>query len=169
MEFLRTNRLKVVYTKDEYLRDIIEIEKEQNDNGFVSLWSMSKHLNSMEKNDSLHLTILDNNDKFVGYMIINFENKNMELMRINLKNRDEGYGFEIIQEIIRYAFTKTDVNRLWLDVRHINERGIYLYKKLGFVKEGELREAVLHKNKFLNVIIMSILRSEYEKNIFRYS
>ena len=36
------------------------------------------------------------------------------------------------------------------------------YRKLGFVEEGRLREAEFRRGRYLDVILMSILRPEWE-------
>jgi len=49
-------------------------------------------------------------------------------------------------------------------VLETNQRAINLYNKLGFIKEGVKREEVLKNNKWINSIVMSILKSEYKAN-----
>jgi RimJ/RimL family protein N-acetyltransferase len=46
-----------------------------------------------------------------------------------------------------------------------NSRAINLYYKLGFVKEGVKRQEVLKGTEYVDSIIMSILKSEYDGNI----
>lgn len=63
--------------------------------------------------------------------------------------------------IIHHAFNNLNLNRVWLSVLEENVRARKLYDSLGFVEEGLLRE-VLHKNgRYVNLSVMSILRSEF--------
>ncbi len=162
--FLETKRLKLVDTDRAYLDDIMRVEEIESKKGYVTLWDRKEHLNAIKKDRTYHISIFSKKDHhFVGYLLINLDdNKNMEIMRINLQVQNKGYGMEVLKAIIEYAFISTDTNRLWLDVREHNQRAIYLYKKLGFVEEGVLREAVKFKDGFLSVVVLSILKKEYK-------
>ena len=53
------------------------------------------------------------------------------------------------------------LNRVALEVLKSNKNAIHLYKKIGFVKEGIKRRAFYTDGSFVDVEIMSILRSEF--------
>lgn len=69
-----------------------------------------------------------------------------------------GYGYDMLQEIVRYVKEKGFL-RIELSVTSINERAIRLYEKVGFVKEGILREYSYLKSedRFVDETIMSYL------------
>ena len=66
-----------------------------------------------------------------------------------------------MEELIRMAFAEFGAHRLWLDVFEDNARARHLYKSLGFVYEGTLREAARRGTEFCSLHLMSMLDREY--------
>ena len=64
--------------------------------------------------------------------------------------------------MIEYAFEETQTNRLWLDVYPDNPAGIHLYESLGMHRDGVLRQNYKAERGYLDQIIYSLLREEYE-------
>lgn len=75
----------------------------------------------------------------------------------------KGFGTEAMELIIDHVFNDLKLNRLQLEVFSHNVRGIRAYEKVGFVKEGILREALFYEENYSDEIIMSILKSDLEK------
>jgi len=75
----------------------------------------------------------------------------------------QGFGGEATQLMIKYAFDILNLNRIHLHVSSENEKGIAAYKKAGFTTEGTLRQAMYHHNKYIDFLVMGILREEYYK------
>lgn len=76
----------------------------------------------------------------------------------------KGYGTEAIRTLLDYAFAKDGLNlhKIWLLVFESNERSLRTYERVGFIKEGVLREEYYHKKCYHNMVRMSILASEWE-------
>lgn len=74
------------------------------------------------------------------------------------------YGREATFLILRYAFDKLNLNKVWLGVNEENIKAVKLYERFGFKREGVLREDVYRNGKYYNVIRMSILRSEFKRS-----
>ncbi|HXF84362.1 MAG TPA: GNAT family protein [Anaerolineales bacterium] len=74
---------------------------------------------------------------------------------------DQGYGTESVQTLVRHGFETLNLNRLFLRVYGENRRAQRAYEKAGFVLEGCLRQAVYKHGRYDDVLIMSILRSEW--------
>jgi RimJ/RimL family protein N-acetyltransferase len=55
-----------------------------------------------------------------------------------------------------------NLHRLFLRVYADNVRAVRSYEKAGFVLEGRLREAVYKFGRYDDVLIMSVLRSEWD-------
>ena len=70
----------------------------------------------------------------------------------------KGYGYDMLQEIIRYVKEKGFL-RIELSTASTNGRAIGLYEKAGFVKEGILRKYsyLESEDRFLDETIMSYL------------
>ena len=74
-----------------------------------------------------------------------------------------GYGSEATRLMVDYAFNLLNLNRIQLHVASENPKAISIYEKCGFVKEGTLREAMYHNDRYVDFFVMSILRSEFYK------
>ena len=74
---------------------------------------------------------------------------------------NQGYGREAAQLTLKHGFEDLNLNRIFLYVFETNLRGIASYKAAGFVQEGVLREAIFKNGRYENVLVMSILHSEW--------
>lgn len=75
----------------------------------------------------------------------------------------KGIGKEVTSAIVAYGFDELNMNRIELSVIASNTRAMRLYEGLGFVREGLKRQAQYRAGEYLDVILMSILRSERQK------
>lgn len=62
---------------------------------------------------------------------------------------------------LKHAFHELNLRRIGLSVLSTNNRAIRLYEQCGFKREGLLREAQYKSGNYVDVILMSMLRSEY--------
>lgn len=99
-----------------------------------------------------------------GLNNIDYKNKKAELYILigEKKERGKGYSKEGLQLLLAYGFHILNLNKIYLYVFEDNIRAQNLYKTLNFKKEGLLREEYLKKNKYKNLLIMSILKKEFE-------
>jgi RimJ/RimL family protein N-acetyltransferase len=74
----------------------------------------------------------------------------------------QGYGAETMELLLRHGFWTLNLNRVSLRVYANNERAIRAYEKAGFVLEGRLRQAVYKQGKYQDVLMMSVLRNEWD-------
>ena len=72
-----------------------------------------------------------------------------------------GYGTDAMQVLMRLAFDKLNLHRLWLHVYDFNARAIASYERCGFRREGVLREQRFFGRKYHDTIVMGILEAEY--------
>lgn len=75
---------------------------------------------------------------------------------------DKGYGTDVVRTVTRLAFEKLNLNRVWLTVLAPNARAIRAYEKCGFKREGTLRQESYVDGKYLDAIVMGLIRTEYE-------
>ena len=74
---------------------------------------------------------------------------------------NQGYGTETMRVMCRYGFEELNLNRIWLRVYETNPRGRNAYQKAGFVHEGTLREAEYKRGRYIDVHVMSVLKSDW--------
>jgi diamine N-acetyltransferase len=75
----------------------------------------------------------------------------------------QGYGTETMRLMLKHGFKELNLNRIYLRVYETNLRGIRSYEKAGFKLEGRLRQDRFMDGKYIDVLLMSILRSEYKE------
>ncbi len=75
----------------------------------------------------------------------------------------KGHASRAIAKILTIAFKKLKLNKIWIICYTTNKRMQHICKKLGFKKEGILREEYFHKKEYHDMIRMSILRKEWLK------
>lgn len=164
--FIETERLNIYEVKPEEIDEIIELENHPEIRDFIWIGTYEEHLS--EINDPNHLLLIfynKENTEIKGYALIrlDFKSNVFEIRRIAITDRGKGLGKESMEALIKYAFEETVTNRLWLDVYPDNPKGIKLYNGLGMHRDGVLRENYKANRGYLDQIIYSILRSEYEK------
>jgi RimJ/RimL family protein N-acetyltransferase len=69
----------------------------------------------------------------------------------------KGIGEELIRYLISWSRRSGVIRKINLRVRTDNERGISLYKKLGFAEEGVVKRDFLIGGKFFDSLIMGLL------------
>ena len=74
---------------------------------------------------------------------------------------DRGFGSESCGLLLKYAFKKINLNSVQLGVNANNQRAIKAYEKVGFVKEGNRREFLYCNGEYCDMMVFSVLRSEY--------
>jgi len=72
-----------------------------------------------------------------------------------------GYGREAVGLLLDYAFRLRNFRRVWLEVHADNERGIRAYRSCNFVEEGRMREHVWLAGRYVDNVIMGVLREEW--------
>lgn len=77
---------------------------------------------------------------------------------------DQGYGTEAMRLMLNHGFKTLNLNRIYLQVYENNLRAIRVYEKTGFRQEGQLRQAHFQDGSYMDVILMSILRSDWDQS-----
>lgn len=78
---------------------------------------------------------------------------------------NKGYGGEAMRLILKHGFETLNLHRLYLKVFANNPRAIRSYEKVGFVLEGRLRDADFAEGGYVDDLIMSMLRPEWESGL----
>jgi len=74
-----------------------------------------------------------------------------------------GYGTEAARVMLAHAFDDLNLRRVYLTVLAENARAVRLYERVGFTREGWLREAVFKEGRYRDVLAMAILEPEYRR------
>lgn len=71
--------------------------------------------------------------------------------------RGQGLGHWATTCLVHHAFDDLRLNRIWLTVIPRNTPAIRLYEKVGFEREGTLRQALFKEGNYQDLHLMSIL------------
>ena len=76
--------------------------------------------------------------------------------------RGKGYSKKAISQVLHFAFKKLNMNKVYLSVLLENINAIKTYERVGFSHEGVLRHDYLRNDVFHDVVIMGLLKTEWE-------
>ena len=78
---------------------------------------------------------------------------------------EKGLGTDAMRTALGYAFDRLGLHKVNLDVIEYNARAIRVYERCGFVREGVRRDELYKRGRFVNLIRMSILDSEFPSSL----
>lgn len=120
------------------------------------------------RSTTVRCTILDGNNQAIGLVsLTNINHLNQtavfHIMIGSSEHRGKGVGYIATNEMLKHAFYDLNLNRVELTLLESNKAALNLYSKVGFEQEGIKRQAVYKRGEFINMISMSILKTEFEK------
>ncbi|MGF6375829.1 ribosomal-protein-alanine N-acetyltransferase [Clostridiales Family XIII bacterium PM5-7] len=162
---IKTERLNIDLATNQDIETIIALESHPENRDYLWIGTEAEHQDEIEDPNHILAVFRERESgEIIGYALIrlDFKSNIFELRRIAIDRKGQGYGRETMEALIQYAFEELRINRLWLDVYPDNEIGIKLYESLGMHKDGVLRQNYKSQRGYLDQIIYSILREEYE-------
>ena len=94
---------------------------------------------------------------------VNPRNRSAELgYRVNPSCRGRGVGQQMLRAALDHLFSTTDFNKLHCQTASFNQPSVRLLERLGFHRDGVLREHHELDGMLWDDYIYSILRSEWE-------
>ena len=158
-------RVRLRPTMSSDLEFVVSLENDLANLPFITPWERTQHEAAIRFPDFRHFIIeggpgLD----AVGFVILigcRSQHQSLELKRMVVRSKGEGFGRAALRTAKRVAFDDLGAHRFWLDVKKLNARAKALYDSEGFVVEGELRESVKVPGGFESLIVMSMLRNEF--------
>ena len=76
--------------------------------------------------------------------------------------RGKGYAKIATEQILKFGFDTLGLHRIYLTVMSDNIPAIKTYENSGFVREGVMRDEYLRIDGYVDVVMMSILKQEWE-------
>ncbi|MFI5297200.1 MAG: GNAT family N-acetyltransferase [Polyangiales bacterium] len=77
-------------------------------------------------------------------------------------HRDRGFGTDAVSTFLGFLFEELRLHRVWLTLRASNIGATKASEKVGFVREGTLREHDWLEGKFQDVAVYAMLACEWE-------
>ena len=70
---------------------------------------------------------------------------------------------EALRAVLKYGFEEMRLNRIQAIIDSKNTRSMQLVRRLGFKKEGVLRQRSYFNGRFLDDVMFSLLMTEWKK------
>lgn len=149
------------WMKDPDISKVFTFNPENMDEASVKLFI----LNSKNDAKNIHYAIVNDDNEYLGTVSlknINLQAKNAEYA---ISTRKQAHGKGVAQfattEILKIAFYKLNLERVYLDVLVENEKANKFYQKYGFVYEGQFVNHLYHRGSLKSINWYRILKSEF--------
>jgi len=165
-----------IYIKAVEEEDLEFLKNLRNDpstwNNLTSIDMLTSHgqkqwLESISKDKTKKYFVVKSNNVSIGFIRcdeIDQLNRSIRIgADIHPEYRGLGLGVKIYDLLLSYCFNYLNMNRVWLLVLKYNNVAMSLYKKMGFIEEGNMRSCIYRNNQYHDCIMMSILHKEYFK------
>lgn len=130
----------------------------------------SKISGSISEGQSLHFAISEEDGEYLGTVSlknISLEDKTAEYaITTRKKAQGKGIAYAATGQILKKAFFEYGLHRVYLNVFSDNERAIHMYERCGFKYEGEFREHLFIRGRYVNWKWYGMLKEEYDEKIF---
>lgn len=162
--------------------DMLKINEQRNDSELINhLGAPFRYINLgvdykwydnyMQKRDTtIRCAIVETTDEdnilgLVSLTDIYFINQSavFHIMIGDRENRGKGIGYFATTEILNHAFNNMNLNRIELGVLESNTRALKLYEKIGFKHEEVKGQSIYKNDKYVNMIMMAILKEAFDK------
>ncbi|KYK38029.1 MAG: hypothetical protein AYK18_08410 [Theionarchaea archaeon DG-70] len=118
---------------------------------------------ALETDNELYvIVVVKETDQPIGYIRVNFweGQPGCAWLRFALGERGKGYGKDAITCVIEHLFEE-GFHRIDAEVYAFNTICLSLLTSLGFVKEGVKREAFFDGEKYTDIVVLGLLRSDF--------
>lgn len=101
----------------------------------------------------------------IGFSAIDAANRSAEIGSTIVAGaaRGHGYGAEMVRAMLEYGFRDLNLHRIYAYAIGRNAASIRVKQKCGFRIEGVLREAHYCDGAYADVVLLAILRAEWEE------
>ncbi len=144
----------------QYFREYREINSTMQKDWFHNRVMKNKDQVDFEIRDQKTNTLLGH----CGLYYINWISRKAEFTVYigNKHYRSGGYGSDALRTLFKYGFEQLNLNKIWCEV-YSNNQAINIYRHLGFVDEGCLRQNYYNDGKYWDSYLLGLLRDEWQK------
>lgn len=128
-----------------------------------------KNANRMDSDTYIYKAIDQESHQVIGHISLGKIDRVIQSARIgkvlvgSTEVRGKGIGTEMVKAVLAIAFEELKLHKVTLGVFDFNTPAIHCYEKVGFVKEGMLRDARKNGDNYWNLIEMGILEDEWRR------
>ena len=159
-------RLRLRRAEAEDIDYICALQEAEENRDFIVPFSRTDHETIIMQTKAAVDIIVEEHETSarVGYLHVGgllLESKEQEWTHVIIAKKGLGYGHEAMKLLKAWAFEDMDAHRAWLDCKDYNARALHLYESEGMVREALIRETILHRGVYENLVVLGILDREY--------
>ena len=128
---------------------------------------IEKYMEGGEYGDDFMFVMETNDGKPAGFIITFDCDRRMGTFKYGLFMLEEfkglGYGSEAVKIMLNYYFNELRYNKANVYIYAYNEPSIKFHEKLGFIKEGRLRQMAYSNGTYHDIIFYGMLKEEFKK------
>lgn len=133
-----------------------------------SIEQLAKQYDNESNNDISFLVVLKNRDKPIGWgglYDINWIKRSAELRFFigETKFWNMTSALDSFKLLLEYSFKKLNLHKVTAGANVENKNSWKILERIGFVKEGTIRDTIYRNGKYYDAYFYSILRNEYQK------
>ena len=139
---------------NKYLHYDLPLEEDK-----TKLW-FNKVKDSVNRVD---LTILYDNEivGFIGLLNVDEKNKKAEYyICVDSHYSGQGIGKTSTELLLQYAFSDIKLNKVYLYTEEDNQKAQFLFEKVGFKKEGFLKDDIYYNERFVSRYVYGIWKED---------
>lgn len=120
------------------------------------------------------------NDKYLVFFIENFPVGLVYFNYINLEHHHCTWGFYIGEKNViasagtlmgclglEYIFNELNMHKVYGEVLEKNAKSLSYHEKMGFKREGELKEHILKQGKYEGIVLYSLFKKDWKGDRFK--
>ena len=120
---------------------------------------------NLNPSEELYGMYLLSNNHHIGNIKIGYINKIYKVGTISLVLLDKnyfgkGYGFEVLKRMTEFGFLDLKLEKIEAGCISENIASISIFKKVGYLQEGDIKSSIIIDNKRTNYILLGITKSE---------
>ncbi|MDQ0159457.1 GNAT family N-acetyltransferase [Alkalibacillus salilacus] len=135
---------------------------------YASKAQMIKSYEANLEQDSHRSFILYHGKEKIGYLglfDLDWRHRHAEFaIMIDPAFQGNGYATRATELMIDYGFNQLNLHKLFLYVAQTNEKAAYIYEKVGFEREGFLKQHFFINGQYCDVIMMGLLQENIVSN-----
>lgn len=126
-----------------------------------------KRINETDKQVDFEIRT-QNSDKLIGHCGLYYISWTNRVAEFGIYIGDHGYrsggfGSDALRTLIEYGFNQLNLNRIWCEV-YSNNNALDIYKHIGFVEEGLLRQSYYDDGVYWDSHILGLLKEDWKTN-----
>ena len=122
-----------------------------------------------DKNTIMFSIFDSNTNKLIGccgLCYINWVHRNADLSLYIGHDQsyidDTGFAEDACRVLLEYGFDELNLHKIWTEIYDFDDKKNNLYKKVGFKRDGVLRDHYFYNGAWSNSLILSILNTEFK-------